>query len=336
MSATIRDIREKTGLSLATISKYLNGGNVLPENRELIEKAIDELHYEVNEFARGLVTKKSHMVGVLAYSVECMFAMSLVHFMGERLREQGYGMLICDSAHDQKAEEENLKFLISRKVDGIIAFPVGGTNGEAFRLAKEQGIPVVLVDRDCATGEFDSVVLDNRGAMYRMTNELIRANHKRIAIVASDVEYTGIERMKGFEEAMRDAGLEILEGYEQLGMHSWKTGYERMKNLLNLKERPTAVLLTNYETTLGGLMAISEAGLSCPDDISITGFDNLGVCDVLKPRLWMVAQPMKEMGEKAAEIILERINEKEKKSPFSISFQAGIKEGKSIKQMEID
>lgn len=333
MPATIRDIREKTGLSLATISKYLNGGNVLPKNREMIEKAVEELHYEVNEFARGLVTKKSHMVGVLVYSVECMFAMNLVHFMGEQLREKGYGMLICDSCHDRKVEEENLRFLLSRKVDGIIAFTVGTADGATFRMAKEENVPIVLLDRDSESGEFDSVLLENRGAMHRMTNELIKANHKKIAIVASDVEYTGIERMRGYEDAMREAGLPIPKGYKQVGVHSWETGYERMKNLLNLEERPTAVILTNYETTLGGLMAINEAGLNCPEDISITGFDNLSLCDVLKPRLWTVVQPMKEMGEKAVEILLQRMNETEKKSPFSVSFQASIKEGKSIKQL---
>ena len=119
MAATIRDIKKRTGLSLATISKYLNGGNVLPENRILIEEAINELHYEVNELARGLVTHKTKTIGVLVYDIQCLFVGSMLHYLGMELHKKGYGMLICDSCNDEKLQKENLQFLLSRKVDGI-------------------------------------------------------------------------------------------------------------------------------------------------------------------------------------------------------------------------
>ena len=95
--ATIKDIKKKTGLSLATISKYLNGGNVLPENRIKIEEAIKELNYEVNEIARGLVTNRTKTVGVIVYSVESLFNGTLLRYIGSELRKAGYGLLICDS-----------------------------------------------------------------------------------------------------------------------------------------------------------------------------------------------------------------------------------------------
>ena len=117
MAATIRDIKKRTGLSLATISKYLNGGNVLPENRILIEEAINELHYEVNELARGLVTHKTKTIGVLVYDIQCLFVGSMLHYLGMELHKKGYGMLICDSCNDEKLQKENLQFLLSRKVD---------------------------------------------------------------------------------------------------------------------------------------------------------------------------------------------------------------------------
>ena len=97
MSATIRDIKEQTGLSLATISKYLNGGNVLPENKEKIEASIKELHYEVNEIARGLVTSKTRTVGILVHNVSSPFSGQLLHYLSEILRSKKHGMLICDS-----------------------------------------------------------------------------------------------------------------------------------------------------------------------------------------------------------------------------------------------
>ena len=107
MSATIRDIKEQTGLSLATISKYLNGGNVLPENKEKIEASIKDLHYEVNEIARGLVTSKTRTVGILVHNVSSPFSGQLLHYLSEILRSNKYGMLICDSNNDEEIEEQN-------------------------------------------------------------------------------------------------------------------------------------------------------------------------------------------------------------------------------------
>ena len=120
MAATIKDIRKKTGLSLATISKYLNGGNVLPENREKIEKAIQSLHYEVNEIARGLVTNRTRTAGVVVFSVESLFNGILLHHTGDILRKAGYGMLICDSGNSPEREAENIRFLLSKKVKGTV------------------------------------------------------------------------------------------------------------------------------------------------------------------------------------------------------------------------
>ena len=143
MAATIRDIKKRTGLSLATISKYLNGGNVLPENRILIEEAINELHYEVNELARGLVTHKTKTIGVLVYDIQCLFVGSMLHYLGMELHKKGYGMLICDSCNDEKLQKENLQFLLSRKVDGILVFAVG-MHGKFLHAAKKANVPVVI------------------------------------------------------------------------------------------------------------------------------------------------------------------------------------------------
>ena len=161
MAATIRDIKERTGLSLATISKYLNGGNVLPENRIKIEAAIKELHYSVNEIARGLVTSRTRTVGVVVYSIESLFNGTLLHHIGNALRAAGYGLLICDSMGDAETEAQNIKFLVNKKVDGIIVVPVS-TEAEFLEPAKNAGIPAVLLDRAIFDGDYDCVRIDNR------------------------------------------------------------------------------------------------------------------------------------------------------------------------------
>lgn len=332
MPATIRDIRDKTGLSLATISKYLNGGNVLPENRVRIEAAVKELRYEVNQIARGLVTNRTRTVGVLVYSIESMFNGTLLHYIGNVLRKLGYGLLICDSCDDEAEEARSLRFLVGKKVDGIIVIPVSGSS--AFLApAKEAGIPVVLLDRPLRESEYDCVRIDNRMAAYRAMQILFGNRHRKIAVICSNREYTGIERYRGFRDAMEEAGLAVPQEYEKKGKHAFDFGYRSMKELLALEDRPTAVFMTNYEISLGAVMAVNESRLNCPEDISMLGFDDLILSQVVQPKMCLVVQPMKEMGEQAVDLLLERIEKKEQGVPVEIVVGTRIREGNSIRKI---
>ena len=334
MSATIRDIKERTGLSLATISKYLNGGNVLPENRARIESAIKELDYEVNEIARGLVTSKTRTVGVVVYSVETLFNGTLLHHIGNALRKERYGLLICDSCNDEEIEAENIRFLMKKKVDGIIVVPIS-KRAEFLNPAKNAGVPIVLLDRSLQDEEFDCIKIDNRIAAFRAVNLLLKNNHKKIAIICSDIqnEYTGYERYKGFMEAMEQAGLAIPEEYQKKGSHCIEFGRKSMQELISLQNRPTAVFMSNYEITMGAVMALNESGLRCPEDISMLGFDDLILSHLVKPQMSIVVQPMKEMGEKAVEVLLRKIRSKEEEAPVEIIMGTKLQEGNSVARL---
>ena len=333
MAATIRDIRNQTGLSLATISKYLNGKNVLPENKEKIEAAIKDLHYEVNEIARGLVTNKTNTIGMIVYDIESMFSGVLIRHVGECLRRSGYALLVCDSCNNEKVEADNVRFLLNKKVEGIIIIPV--SRKEEFLLpAKEKKIPVVLMDRSFAVSDFDCVKIDNRMAGFRATNHLISCGHRKIAIIASRVEYTGWERYKGYLEAMDQAGFDVPEEYCMVGTHTIEFGYESMQKLLALRKRPTAVLMTNYETSLGAVMAVNESSYDCPEDISMMGFDDLIMSHVVKPKLCMVVQPMREICEQAVELVLGQITAPEERPPIELSMGTTLREGNSIKPLQ--
>lgn len=332
MPATIVDIKEKTGLSLATISKYLNGGNVLPENKVKIEAAIKELNYEVNELARGLVTNKTNTVGILVFSIESPFTGMILHHVGEALRKNGYGMLIVDSCDDEKIEAKNVRYLISKKVDGIIVLPVA-SRGDFLAPAKNAGIPIVLLDRSLSDIQYDCVRIDNRKSTYNAMKELIKRNHKKIAVIASEREYTGRERFNGFMEAMRDAGLEVPPDYQVRGTHSIATGYNGMKKLMALKDRPTGVFMSNYEITLGAMLSMNEAGFKCPDDISLLGFDDQLFFHLLQPQVYMVEQPMKALGERAVELLIGRMNGVVNEDPIEIALGTRLQEGNSIKTL---
>ena len=332
MAATIRDIKNKTGLSLATISKYLNGGNVLPENRALIEDAIKELNYEVNEIARGLVKNKTKTVGILVYDISSFFSSNILHYLGKELRKNGYGMMICDSCNDETLESENLKFLLSRKVDGIIVLPVS-VSGKFLAPAKASGIPVVLVDRAFQDEEFDCVCIDNRVAAYRAVDVLIKNNHKKIAIIGTIATDTGIERLKGYREAMDQAKIKIRPEYMKTGIFSVEHGYNKMKELMAMEDRPTAVFMSNYETALGGVMAINDSELSCPEDVSLFGFDDLLVSSIVRPSLWTVEQPIETLCSNAVRLLLGRIENENVEDPVKLSFGAKIQKGASVRNL---
>ncbi len=312
MRTTIVDIKNRTGLSLATISKYLNGGNVRPENREKIEEAIEALHYQVNESARSLVTNRTRLIGVIVFSIENLFVATMVHHIGENLKKHGYSMLISDSNNNKEQELFNVRSMIQKNVDGILILPYSD-DPSVLEPAKNTQTPIVCVDRHFSDYENDSVILDNRGAAEKLTEILIREHHKKIALIGSNLEYTGRERLQGFLDAMKKASLPVDEKYLILNEHSMSAGYEGMKQLLAFSERPTAIVSSNYEITLGAVMAIHESIYHYPEDFSLVGFDNLMLSDVVQPRITVAIQPLEQMAVEASAMILQRIDEQKNK-----------------------
>ena len=314
MRSTIIDIKNRTGLSLATISKYLNGGKVRPENKVKIDEAVKALNYQVNENARSLVTNRTHTIGVVVFDIENYFCGTLMRHIGDYLRRFGYGILISNSNKDEDLQNSNIRSMLQKNVDGVILLPVS-ENAEAIELTKEAGKPVVTMDRILKSAECDSVTINNREAAYELTSLLLKKGHRRIGYVGSKTEYTGEERWKGFHQAMKDAGLLTLPEYESTGPFSLTTGYNGMKKLLDLRMPPTAVLAGNYEATLGSVIALRESTYEFPDDISLVGFDKTMFSDVIVPKITVAEQPMREMAEAAGELLISRI-EKKTSAPF--------------------
>lgn len=331
MAATIRDIKEKTGLSLATISKYINGGNVRPENRVKIEAAIEELHYEVNEIARGLVTNKTRTIGVVIYSIESLFSGTMIHYIGEALRKKGYGLLICDSCNDERVERDNIQFLVGKKVDGIIIIPVSDS-GAFLEPARQRKIPVVLLDRSVQGEEMDCVRIDNRKAAKQATEAILKNQHKKIAVIYSGKEYTGIERYKGFCQVLQNAGIIIPDEYRKKGVHSIEHGYDSMKELLELEDKPTAVFMTNYEITLGAIMALQESEKYSLKDFFVMGFDNLLLTHLVDSHIYVVVQPMQRLAENAAKLLLDRIEGEIDEAPLEMILGTYIEEANTGKK----
>ncbi len=307
ISATMKDVSKKTGLSIATVSKYINGGNVLEENREIIAKAIKELNFEVNEMARGLKTSKTKTIGLLIPSLENIFFTSIVSQIENILIKNGYSTIICDYKEDKKLEKQKLDFLVKKMVDGIITMPMG-SDGEIITSILDRKIPVVLIDRAIKGVDCDTVLVDNLNASYNAVEQLIIMGHKRIGIISGpDDIYTAQERLKGYERVHEDYSMKIDNQLVKKGDYQIDSGYRLLYELINMQDSPTAIFVTNYEMTLGAIMAINESDIKIPDDISFIGFDNLQLAKVVKPPLTIVIQPVQQIGEVAANTILKRL-----------------------------
>ena len=246
MAATIKDIAKETGLGLATISSYLNGGNVREKNRQKIEAAIEELHFEVNEVARGLKTNKTKMVGIIIPELNNIFCAEIITEVEDILRAHGYATMICDCRTDAKREEEAVDFLNKRRVDGLILMP-SSSSGKYLRTFMSKSKPVILLDRKFQDLECDSVLVDNSGAAKDAVRRLIQAGHEKIGIIAGPEDlFTAEERLAGYREGLKEAGIKQQESLVIRKSYTIAGGAAGMQALIEQNPDMTAVLAANY------------------------------------------------------------------------------------------
>ena len=333
MAATIKDIARETGLSLATISKFLNGGNLREKNRVAIEAAIKKLDYHVNEYARGLKSKKSRTVGVVLPQLADLFNMKIVSVIEQVLQENGYSVILCDCQNSLEQETRCVQFLMKKQVDGIINIPLGNESSH-LAPALEREIPILLLDRplEDLSGKVSCVLIDNRGAARMAVRRLLDAGHRKIGIVVGPQEfYTAEMRLRGYKEALEEYGVPIDPRYIARGGLSVEGGYRQVRRLLKDAQDMTAVFVTNYEMTLGGLIALNKHGVQIPEELSIVGFDNImDLSRVFRPQLTIVSQPMEQIGMQAARLMLERLSGDPSTTPMTVTLSASLREGGSV------
>ncbi len=193
----MKDLARETGLGLATISSYFNGGNVHEKNRIKIEKAIADLHYEVNEVARSFKTNTTRTIGVVIPELNNIFCAQVITELEDVLRNHGYATIICDCRTDEMLEKEAMDFLMRRRVDGIINMPAGGS-GEHLEAFRKSGKPIVTIDRMIRGISCDCILTDNRRAAHDAVKLLTDKGHREIGLVGGPVEvYTALKRLKG-------------------------------------------------------------------------------------------------------------------------------------------
>lgn len=309
--ARIRDVADRAGVSVATVSRVLNNNDrVRPHLRERVLKAIAGLNYEPSGIARSMRSQSVPLIGLIISDIQNPFFTALVRAVEDIALENQYRLILCNSDEDPRKEQLYTQVLITERVAGAIIVPTGHESRETLLNLR---IPFVLIDRKVSGVVADTVVLDNIAGAYEATRHLIGLGHQRIGLVGASLDVSfGYERQRGYEQALHDHGIPIEESLIVIcaGNSKASEGYRAASELLDRVPRPTALFAVNNLRTLGALSAIRERGLRIPQDISVIGFDDMPWLSLLEPPLTVVRQPTYEIGAEAARLLFRRLNAK--------------------------
>ena len=316
---TITDVAREAGVSASTVSHVINETRFVSDQvKQRVHAAMEALNYQPNVIARSLRTRETLTVGVVVSDVTNPFFTSIVRAIEDEVLKQGYNIILCDTDEKPEREQAYLRLLMGRRVDGLIVAPSSG-NADLLRSAIESGLPVVLLDRSIPGLTADVVLSDNESGAFDAVSYLIGIGHRRIGIIAGRLEVsTGADRMAGYVRAIQTHGIPADESLIEVAKFKRDIAYDKTMKMLNRAEPPTALFVCNNVMTAGTMAALKAAGKKVPEDISVIGFDDSEWAALMDPPLTVVAQPIVELGTRAAQTLMRRISRGRVKTPRAV------------------
>lgn len=300
---TIRDVAQRAGVSVSTVSRVLNGHDLKhmrPETKARVLAAIEELDYTPVKAARTLRRQRTQVIGILLPDISNPFFSLLARGVEAVAFEKGYSTLICDSDHLVEKESQYLDILLAEGVEGVVFIPVGRPDMGRIQRFLRRGIKIVVADR--RVEGLPMVQADNCGGSAALTRYVIQLGHRRIAYLAGPREVSSAEeRLAGFLSAMEEEGLSPV--WLRYGHFTFESGYHLTRKLLN-QCTVDAILTGNDLMAVGAIRAAEEFGLRIPDDIGVAGFDHIPLADLVKPKLTTAEVPASQIGQEAARQLL--------------------------------
>ena len=306
----MKDVAELARVSVSTVSHVMNGTRrVSEETRGDVLAAVEELSYKPNLLAKGLKTRRTYTIGLLIPDIQNSFFTSVVRGVEDVALSCGYHLFLCNTDEDPGREDEYIRELARKRVDGLMVAPSARRESHFGRLRNE-GVPFVFVDRDVEGVDADVVSVDNRMGMRLIAEHLVGLGHQRIGMISGPLDKaSGYERHLGLRDALADLGVELEDSLVRFGDFRTSGGREGAGELLDLPSPPTALVTANNQMTLGALLTVNEMGLDVPGDLSVVGFDDPEWAPLTGPPLTTLAQPIYEMGVRAARMLLEGIED---------------------------
>ena len=313
---TIKEVAARAGVGTMTVSRVLNSsGRVAPAMRLRVQKVIDELGYVPNQVARGLRLGRTGTLALLVTDITNPFFTSIARGAEDAASDGGSLLLVCNTDEDEDEELRYMRMLIEKQVDGVLLVPARkGT--ASIRLALENRVGVVVLDRAPEIAEVDVVRCDTGQGAYELGRLLVEKGHRSFGVLAGPLGVpTSDERVAGFVKALTDSGLNDSPAV-QYGAYTQEAGEQMAKILVESGNLPTAIFAANNFIALGALSEFMRRGIRVPEDVAVVGFDDLPAS--LTPFLTIVAQPAYDMGRTAVELLFARLKSNEKPEPKQI------------------
>ena len=342
---TINDIARETGLSTATISKYLNNIKIREENRRIIEAAINRLGYHPNRSAQMLRSGRTHTIGILISDLGNYFWGSLIGTISHFFAEHQYTVVTCSYNFNKEMEEQVIQDIISQSFEGIILLPFDDQD-ISYRLLQRAGIPVVVLDQlPYHTGKYpvDCVLSDNYGGSALLAEYLFQNGHRNIYILErSWHSYTVDQRIRAILDVYMEHGMDLARHVSaqtpipfREGQSVIDKGEERLRQVLSAPNPPTAIFFTNYLTAMGGLNALNSSGMQVPDDLSLVCFDYDPLFRAMHTSLACVAQDLTAIGTRACELLMKRISGDYSDFPATEIIDVQFHHGRSVRNISL-
>jgi LacI family transcriptional regulator len=270
-------------------------------------KALD---YRPNALARSLRQGKTNTIGLVLPDSANPFFAEISRSIEDESFKKGYSVFLCNTELDTQRELFYVDVLSKKQVDGII-FVAAGDQADSIDFLVQRNMPVVMIDRDVPNVEVDAVLTDNQLGGFLATRHLLELGHTRIACIAGPSSITpSAERMIGYRKALEEAGISYAESLVVRGDYHAQSGMEITHSLLKMSPRPTAIFALNDLMALGALRAAAEAGFSVPRDLAVVGYDDLEIARFTNPPLTTIAQPKKEIGVQAINLLVDRMSQR--------------------------
>ncbi|MDJ1016699.1 MAG: LacI family DNA-binding transcriptional regulator [Paracoccaceae bacterium] len=299
---TLEDVARKAGVSTATVSRCLNTPErVVDSTRRRVEKVINDLGYAPNFGARAMVSKRTNTIGAIIPTMEnAIFARGLQAFQ-EELATHGLTLLVASSAYEPEVEESQVRALLARGADALLL--IGFQRPQSTtRFLKKRAVPVVVAWAYRDDGEWPSIGFDNRIAMRELARKVIALGHRKIAVISAPQTQNdrASERVEGVLEAAAENSLDPSAIKVVETPYSVQNGRAAAEKLLQSDDRPTVLICGNDVLAVGAIAGAKSLGLSVPEDVSVTGFDDIEIAQIVKPALTTVHVPHRAMGREAA------------------------------------
>jgi LacI family transcriptional regulator len=310
MNVTIYDVAREANVSMATVSRVVNGNpNVKPATRKKVVEVIDRLGYRPNAVARGLASKKTTTVGVIIPDISNIFFAELARGIEDIATMYKYNIILSNSDQNSEKELHLLNTMLGKQVDGIV-FMGGQISEEHVQEFERSPVPIVLAGAIEESNKVPSVNIDYKEAAFDAVKELADKGHKKIAFVSGPFHDTiNIKyKLEGYKEALEESGITINEDYIIEGDYTYDSGLEAWARLEELDSKPTAIFVGSDEMALGVVHGAQDSNWTIPDDVEIISFDNTRLALMVRPQLTTIVQPLYDIGAVAMRLLTKLMN----------------------------